>query len=63
MKCPHLDRWVVATCTIGERVYVPSVFQFEEYCLTKDHKKCPFRVKDVRAKRETTDEVQVQGYA
>jgi hypothetical protein len=63
MKCPHLNRWIVATCKIGERIYLPSVFQLEEYCRTKDHKKCPFLVRDARAKRETTDEVPVQGCA
>lgn len=45
MKCPHLRRWSVAACRIDEKVYVPSVFQLEEYCKKREHKKCPFFVK------------------
>lgn len=63
MKCPHLNRWIVATCKIEERIYVPSVFQLNEYCKTRGHKKCPFFVTNVRAKKETTDQVSVQGCA
>jgi hypothetical protein len=47
MKCPHLNRWIVATCKIDERTYAPSLFQLNEYCKTKVHKRCPFFVKNV----------------
>lgn len=45
MKCPHLNRWIIATCKIDDRTYVPSVFQLDEYCKTRGHKRCPFFVK------------------
>ncbi len=29
-------------CNANARPYMPSLFQFEEYCETKYHRKCPF---------------------
>ncbi len=45
MKCPNLVEWVdwvILLCKAGERPYVPSLFELEEYCNTENHKKCPF---------------------
>jgi len=42
LKCPYLTKWIIFTCQAGEVPYVPSLFQLEEYCKSKQHKKCPF---------------------
>ncbi len=41
LKCPYLTKWIIFTCQAGEVPYVPSLFQLEEYCKSKQHKKCP----------------------
>jgi len=41
LKCPYLTKWIIFTCQAGETPYVPSLFQLEEYCKSKQHKKCP----------------------
>ena len=63
MKCPHLRRWTVAACRIDEKVYVPSVFQLEEYCKTREHKKCPFFVKYCSENKKVNAQVPVREYA
>jgi hypothetical protein len=63
MKCPHLRRWTVAACRIDEKVYVPSVFQLEEYCKTRGHRRCPFFVKHMNAEREVSARMPVREYA
>lgn len=63
MKCPHLRRWTVAACRIDEKVYVPSVFQLEEYCKTREHKKCPFFVKYCSESKRVNAQVPVREYA
>ncbi len=63
MKCPHLRRWTVAACRIDKKVYVPSVFQLEEYCRTGEHKKCPFFLKNTGGKREVHGRIPVREYA
>jgi len=47
MKCPHLMKWVAPFCKALDRPYVPSQFELEEYCKTKEHRKCPFYLRDV----------------
>lgn len=47
MKCPHLIKWVISSCKALDRPYVPSLFELEEYCRTRGHRKCPFYLKDV----------------
>jgi hypothetical protein len=42
MKCLHLIKWLTFACKAKENLYFPSCFQLDEYCKTKDHKKCPF---------------------
>jgi|WetSurSiteA1Bulk_404760.scaffolds.fasta_scaffold00420_6 hypothetical protein len=42
MKCPHLTKWLIFTCSAKEKPYFPSDFQLKEYCKGKDHRKCPF---------------------
>jgi hypothetical protein len=44
-KCPNLDEWtgwVILVCNAGEKPYVPSVFELNEYCRKKCFFKCPF---------------------
>jgi hypothetical protein len=40
-------KWVRASCKAFERPYIPSMFELEEYCRTKAHRKCPFYLKDI----------------
>ena len=47
MKCPHLLKWSISSCKALGKPYVPSLFELEEYCRTKEHRKCPFYLKDV----------------
>jgi hypothetical protein len=47
MKCPHLMKWVITSCKAPDKPYMPSLFELEEYCSTKDHRKCPFYLKDI----------------
>ncbi len=41
MKCPHLVCWVIASCKAGDKPYVPSIFELDEYCNGLHHAKCP----------------------
>ncbi len=54
MRCPHLEKWVVAVCKAKDDLYIPSNFQLHEYCRTKDHRKCPFlsHIKTPKKERE-----------
>jgi hypothetical protein len=48
MKCRHLVACRnISSCSAIERPYVPSLFEFEEYCSTIDHRKCPFYLRGV----------------
>lgn len=47
MRCPHLFKWTVSYCKAVDRPYAPSLFELEEYCKTRDHRKCPFYLRDV----------------
>jgi hypothetical protein len=44
IRCPHLGKMKKFFCNADQRVYVPSLFQLEEYCRSMAHKKCPFFV-------------------
>jgi hypothetical protein len=59
MKCPHLIKWVVSACKAAEMSYVPSLFELEEYCKTKSHRKCPFYLKNIVVKKEIDDSIAV----
>jgi hypothetical protein len=39
-------KWVRASCKAFERPYEPSLFELEEYCRKKDHRRCPLYLKD-----------------
>jgi len=45
IKCPHIMRWVSFFCRADKEIYPPSFFQLNEYCMTKEHLKCPFFVR------------------
>ncbi len=42
MKCKHLKKLYIMICRAKKELYVPSVFQLEEYCMAEGHRKCPF---------------------
>ncbi len=42
MKCSHLTGKKVQSCTVSKQVYVPSLFELEEYCHTAKSARCPF---------------------
>jgi hypothetical protein len=42
MQCPHLSGKQVPTCMVDSAVYVPSIAELEEYCLSKKYEECPF---------------------
>ncbi len=41
MKCPYLQGKYVQSCAASKEVYVPSQFEFAEYCTHSGHKICP----------------------
>ncbi len=42
MKCPCLINLDLPTCKAGTKSYIPTLFEFDEYCTNDAHKKCPF---------------------
>ena len=47
MKCPHLIKWVISSCKALERPYTPSLFELDEYCMKREHRKCPFYLREI----------------
>lgn len=47
MKCQYLMKWVISSCNALDELYVPSLFELQEYCYSKDHRKCPFYLKSI----------------
>jgi len=45
MKCPHLRGKYVQSCDASKAVYIPSQFEFNEYCNHDGHRICPFYIK------------------
>ena len=45
MRCPMLTGKYMLSCTALKEVYVPSIFEFEEYCKKPLHTMCPFYMK------------------
>ncbi len=41
MKCPYLQGQYLQSCVASREVYVPSEFEFREYCTHSGHKICP----------------------
>ncbi len=41
MKCPHLQGRYLQSCKASRDVYVPSQFEYEEYCRHGRHTMCP----------------------
>ncbi len=41
MRCPHLTEHIFPLALWIKAVYIPSLFELEEYCKTSRHKKCP----------------------
>lgn len=42
MKCDFLTGRKVLTCTGNSDIYVPSLFELEEYCQSGKSELCPF---------------------
>jgi hypothetical protein len=42
MKCPFLQGTYLLSCKASREVYVPSQFEFDEYCTHGRHTMCPF---------------------
>ena len=42
MTCPFLAGTGVLICTANSGVYVPSIFEIEEYCQSEKSKNCPY---------------------
>ncbi len=40
-NCPYLCGIYLLRCTTGDKLYVPTSFQIEEYCKNKKYKMCP----------------------
>ncbi len=41
MKCPYLQGKYLQSCKASREVYIPSQFEFNEYCTHNGHKICP----------------------
>lgn len=39
-NCPYLITPIVSTCLAGDKPYIPSAFQLQEYCKNKQSTKC-----------------------
>ncbi len=48
MKCSHLTGKKVQTCTASRQLYVPSLFELEEFCYTARSTRCPLHVRMTR---------------
>jgi hypothetical protein len=59
MKCPHLIKRLIVSCKAFDAPYVPSLFEIQEYCRTKDHRKCPFYLRDIIGRNTTETRLSV----
>lgn len=41
MKCPYLQGTYLQSCKASREVYIPSEFEFKEYCTNNRHAICP----------------------
>lgn len=41
MRCPHLLNWTVSSCKADDKPYIPSIYELQEYCTVRAHKRCP----------------------
>ncbi len=41
MKCPYLQGQYLQSCKASKEVYIPSQFEFAEFCTHSGHKICP----------------------
>lgn len=41
MKCPYLEGIYFQWCKASKGVYIPSQFEFKEYCTSDGYKICP----------------------
>jgi hypothetical protein len=42
MQCSFLEGRRILSCRSLGAVYIPSIFELDEYCTQDKHKKCPF---------------------
>lgn len=55
MRCPHLKGNKVKACGEKSGLYVPSIFELEEYCQTARSVQCPFLFKGGADKRQSEE--------
>ncbi len=57
MKCPYITGKYRLSCTAHEKaeVYVPSLFELEEYCKNTRHSRCPLRTQKYEGQRTGGD--------
>jgi hypothetical protein len=54
MKCPFLHGKYLQSCVASREVYIPSEFEFQEYCTHSRHKICPLYSRSVYAGMPTS---------
>ncbi len=47
MKCPYLRGKYLKSCKASREVYIPSQFEFDEYCTHTGYKICPHYTKSI----------------
>jgi hypothetical protein len=60
MKCPYITGKYRLSCTAHGKaeVYVPSLFELEEYCKNTRHSRCPLRNQAYEGQRSGGDTAQ-----
>lgn len=61
MKCPFLAGKYMYSCSASKEVYVPSVFELEEYCKNTRFKLCPFYYSRIAADERSVSMVSKKG--
>jgi hypothetical protein len=56
MKCHHLTGSKVQICRGSQGMYVPSLFELEEYCQTAKSARCPLLPRDAGAGHSTNQD-------
>jgi hypothetical protein len=53
VKCYHLRGKKIQTCNASRQLYVPSLFELEEYCNTTKSARCPLLIMRTRGDQYT----------
>ncbi len=55
VKCPNLVEWVnwtILLCKAGDKPYVPTLSELDEYCKSEDYNKCFFYLDLINKKKD-----------